>query len=123
MASLLLLDVSGAFDNVSHRRLIHNLRKRRVAPLIGRWVESFIQGRKTTIRLPEYASDEIQTNTGIPQGSSISPILYLYYYADLVEVTTDPEMGTTTSGYIDDVVILAIGRSAEYNCTVLAEIH
>lgn len=27
VASLLLLDVSGAFDNVSHPRLIHNLRK------------------------------------------------------------------------------------------------
>lgn len=30
VASLLLLDVSGAFDNVSHPRLLHNLRKRRV---------------------------------------------------------------------------------------------
>lgn len=31
VASLLLLDVSGAFDNVSHKRLFHNLRKRRVS--------------------------------------------------------------------------------------------
>jgi hypothetical protein len=30
VASLLLLDVSGAFDNVSHARLLHNLRKRKV---------------------------------------------------------------------------------------------
>ena len=30
VASLLLLDVSGAFDNVSHIRLLHDLRKRRV---------------------------------------------------------------------------------------------
>ena len=29
VASLLLLDVSGAFDNVSHQRLLHNLRSRR----------------------------------------------------------------------------------------------
>ena len=29
VASLLLLDVSGAFDNVSHPRLLHNLRKRK----------------------------------------------------------------------------------------------
>lgn len=29
VASLLLLDVSGAFDNVSRPRLLHNLRKRR----------------------------------------------------------------------------------------------
>jgi len=30
VASLLMLDVSGAFDNVSHRRLLHNLKKRRI---------------------------------------------------------------------------------------------
>lgn len=30
VASLMLLDVSGAFNNVSHERLLHNLRTRRV---------------------------------------------------------------------------------------------
>jgi hypothetical protein len=28
VASLLLLDVSGAYNNVSHQRLLHNLKKR-----------------------------------------------------------------------------------------------
>jgi hypothetical protein len=30
VASLLLLDVSGAYDNVSRERLLHNLRKHRI---------------------------------------------------------------------------------------------
>jgi hypothetical protein len=30
VASLLLLNVSGAYDNVSRERLLHNLRKRRI---------------------------------------------------------------------------------------------
>lgn len=30
IASLLLLDVAGAFDNVAHERLLHNLWKRRI---------------------------------------------------------------------------------------------
>ena len=30
VTSLLMLDVSGAFDNMSHQRLLHNLRKRRI---------------------------------------------------------------------------------------------
>lgn len=34
IASMLLLDVSGAFDNASHPRLIHTLKKRRVPTLI-----------------------------------------------------------------------------------------
>lgn len=30
VASLLSIDVAGAFDTVSHQRLLHNLRKRRI---------------------------------------------------------------------------------------------
>jgi hypothetical protein len=37
VATLLLLDVSGAYDNVSRERLLHNLRKRRVDEKIVAW--------------------------------------------------------------------------------------
>ena len=49
MASLLLLDVSGAFDNVSHARLLHNLRKRRIDERTVRWIASFLADRSTVI--------------------------------------------------------------------------
>jgi hypothetical protein len=39
---LLLLDVSGAFDNVSHERLLHNLRTRRVDEKLVLWIASFL---------------------------------------------------------------------------------
>jgi exonuclease III len=42
VASLLLLGVSGAFDNVSHKRLLHNLRKRRIDEKTVRWIASFL---------------------------------------------------------------------------------
>ena len=34
VVSLLMLDVSGAYDNVSHERLLHNLRKKRLGQLV-----------------------------------------------------------------------------------------
>lgn len=43
VASLLKLDVNGAFDNASHRRLLHNVRKRRAPQCIVRWVGSFLR--------------------------------------------------------------------------------
>ncbi len=49
VASLLLLDVSGAFDNVSHARLLHNLRKCRIDERIVRWIASFLVDRSTVI--------------------------------------------------------------------------
>ncbi|THC94012.1 hypothetical protein EYZ11_006521 [Aspergillus tanneri] len=42
VATLLTLDISGAYDNVSYRRLLHNLRKRRVPEAIVQWISSFL---------------------------------------------------------------------------------
>ena len=85
VASLLLLDVSGAFDNVSHTRLLHDLRKRRVDEKTVTWIASFLSNRRTNIAIDGYRSTQYQINTGIPQGSPLSPILYLFYNADLAE--------------------------------------
>jgi hypothetical protein len=66
--SLLLLDVSGAFDNVSHVRLLHNLRKRRDDERVVRWIASFLSDRRTRIAIDGYESEEYHIETGIPQG-------------------------------------------------------
>ena len=56
VASLLLLDVLGAFDHVSHPRLLHNLRKRRIDCKTIGWVASFLRHRTTTIHLREHTT-------------------------------------------------------------------
>lgn len=68
VASLLLLDVSGAFDNVSRPRLLHNLRKRRISAILVRWIGSFLSDRSTTLKLQEYMAPSAPVETGIPQG-------------------------------------------------------
>ena len=59
--------------------------------------------------------------TGIPQGSRLLPILYLFYNADLIEACKTEE--TEAVGYIDDVSTLAVGPSAQRNCKTLKRIH
>ncbi len=121
VASLLLLDVSGAYDNVSRERLLHNLRKRRVSPKIVGWVASFLSDRSTTLKLQEYTAPSTPIQTGIPQGSPASPILYLFYNADLIEASTTED--TEAVGHIDDVSILAVGPTAQRNCKTLKGVH
>ena len=74
--SILALDVSKAFDRVSHERLLHNLRKRRIPDLLVDWVKSFLGDRETAFRIGSYTSSQRATSCGIPQGSPLSPILY-----------------------------------------------
>ncbi len=51
---MLLLDVMGAFDKLSHIRLIHNLKKRRIGGNMMNWILSFLSNRSTMISLPEF---------------------------------------------------------------------
>ncbi|KAI0993452.1 hypothetical protein K3495_g14732 [Podosphaera aphanis] len=68
VASLLSLNVSGAFDNVSHERLIYFLRQKGIPLWITQFIKSFLDGRTTSIVLGSFKGGQIPTITGIPQG-------------------------------------------------------
>lgn len=86
-------------------------------------IESFLKVRTTTLRLGTDTSAPVRTSTGVPQGSPPSPILYLFYNADLLEIGSRPDLNMCTSGYIDDVAILVSSRTTEENCGRLKEVH
>lgn len=123
--SMLLLDFSGAYDNVIHKRLIHNMRKRGVHPYIVRWIDSWLKDRKARIRMNEGLSDWFLVTAGVPQGSPLSPILYLYYNADLLEIADNEEelADTLIMGYVDDTCMLASGETTEETCDKLSKLH
>lgn len=118
-ASALMLDITGAFDNVSQPRLIHNLRKRRLDPQIISWIASFRQNRSTIIKTNECSSNPVRVSTGIPQGSPLSPILYHFYNADLLEICASSSSHISAGGLIDDTVLLATSPSITENCELL----
>lgn len=123
VATMLLLDVTGAFDNLSHPRLFHNPRKRRIGGFTLTWIASFLSDRYTTLKLVDHTTGKIRTVIGLPQRSPLSPILYLFSNADLVEACANSDNGTVASGFIDEVAMLAVGDSVEENLEPLQESH
>ncbi len=124
IASMLLLDVSGAYDKVSHPRLLHNLRKRGIDTSITSWIESFLSDRTTTLKTSEYTTPLTPINTGIPQGSPLSPILYLFYNSDLIDrCNTAERLNTVATGFVDDIGLLTVGNTTEETCENLRKIH
>ena len=123
VATLLSMDVARAFPTVNHARLIHNLRKKRVPDWIVKWVISFVDDRSSTLSFLGRTTEVLPIRTGLPQGSPMSPILYLFFNAGLLELIERSNVRATAIGFVDDINLLAFGRSTEENCATLERIH
>ncbi len=115
VAMLLSLNMTGAFDRVVPAQLLHNMRERKIPDWIVKWVGSFISNRMMTLCLPGYNTDAFPTHTGIPQGSPLSPILFLFYNANLVKICNPSTLPASETVFVDDVNALAFGKSTEEN--------
>ena len=67
----------GAFNNVHHERLIHNIRKRKIPVDITRWILSFLSDSKTHMRFNRITISLISTPADIPQRSLLSSPNYI----------------------------------------------
>ena len=67
------------------------------------------------MRLLDFESSVEKVDLGIPQGSPISPILYLFYNADLLEESEDISLSITPTGFVDDISLLTYSNSTERN--------
>lgn len=127
VATVLYLDIKQAFPTVCHARLIHNMRKRRVPEELVGFVASFLRDRKTQLRLGDQESAWFAADYGIPQGSPLSPVLYLFYAADLLEIVEPTARNIfarqLVTGFVDDTaIVVASKEGAEHNVQTLRPI-
>jgi hypothetical protein len=120
--SILFFDVKGAFDHVSKTRLLDTMRRLHLHPAVIRWTDTFLSDRQIGLAFDGEREDLKPVSTGIPQGSPISPILFLIYLRFLFSTIHEKHPETATPSYIDDVACLVVGNSEEENCIKLESI-
>ena len=84
VTSVLFLNIEGAFPNTVNKRLIHNLRMRKVPTKIVKFIRNPLTGRSTTLKFDDFISERIALDNRIGQGDPLSMILYQYYNTDLL---------------------------------------
>ena len=80
--------------------MLYNLRKRRITEQLAKWICSFLRERNTQLKFNGYTTDDVPTPAGTPQGSPLSPLLYMYYNGDLLDI---PQPQHLSLGFIDDI--------------------
>ncbi len=82
------LDLSKAFDTVSHNILIAKLSRYGVEDVALRWFRSYLANREQYVYLEGYTSMKSQIMIGVPQGSILGPLLFLIYINDMAMTCT-----------------------------------
>lgn len=120
---MVALDLSRAFDTVSHSVLLQDLLTSTLPSTVKRWLASYLRGRQTYVEFRDTKSKHRKMKQGVPQGGILSPILFNYYLSCM----PDPPNGITLVSYADDCTLLCTHPDIQTACellnTYLTQLH
>ena len=89
---LVMLDLSTAFDTVSHELLLNHLKFRfGICDTALAWIKSYLSERTQSVSIDDrngitIISDKASLSCGVPQGSVLGPILFTLYMSPLGDI-------------------------------------
>ena len=107
---LTLLDFSKAYDTVSREKLLLHMLDSGIPSTFIRWIQSFFNDRRARVQLFHVFSSSQRFTQGLPLGSVLAPLLFLFYINNLASTLNDDAV---IALFTDDVSILTTARKKE----------
>ena len=90
-------DFAKAFDHLNHKKIILNLTLYDISLIL--WFNSYLSNREMYVCVNNFKSGIFCSESGVPQGSNLGPLLFLIYFNDIVECVMDSKV----LSYADDL--------------------
>ncbi|GBP82338.1 Probable RNA-directed DNA polymerase from transposon BS [Eumeta japonica] len=100
-------DVAKAFDRVWHAGLIHKLYTLELPDRLVLIIHNYLNNRNFTFRHENTYSTKRTLKAGVPQGSTLSPLLYSAYVNDIPR----PSNGVQLALFADDTALYLRGSN------------
>jgi len=83
---VLYIDISKAFDSISHKKLLQQLENFGIRGLLLKWIEAWLVNRHQAVKVDNTLSEFKKVRSGVPQGSVLGPLLFCIYMSGLDSV-------------------------------------
>jgi ribonuclease HI len=104
---LVAVDLRAAFDRVWRGGLLEMLANAEVPGRWLRWLRSWMSDRRAAARWNNEVSKKRVFKAGVPQGSPLSPLLFVIFAAGAIAAVRDAAPEVQVTVYADDITLVA----------------
>ena len=111
------IDLSKAFDTISHSNLIEKLPQYGIREKELNWFTDYLFHRSVVVSYDNCLSNAHDVLTGVPQGSILGPLLFIIFLNDITDVISSAKIVK----YADDTVIYVADKDIKVIKSKLSE--
>ena len=104
--SCIFVDYKKAFETLDHKIPCKKLCRYNFSPMSVKWFDSYLSNRKHIVNTSSFTSQPAEVKYGVPQGSTLGPLLFIIYVNDLLKSVQNGNFENIIM-YADDTVLYA----------------